>query len=158
VLRLRLENVSEDETFQPLDRYFDRKWREDNSPGAPPLTLLEAGSGRRFFGGPAAWRPRRSSPRNNDAPAEFIYLMSGDKPVENPVDRPLGPGESSQAFVCTDGDDPRAGELANYQGNFLWRVQVRRGLVRVRGRDGREHEVPAAAVVGVVFSGKDVGG
>lgn len=158
VLHLLLRNVSDDETFQPLDRYFDRKWREASSPGAPPLTLLEAGPGRRFFGGPAAWRPRRPEPRNNDAPAEFIYLMKGDKPVANPVDRPLGPGESEELFVCTDGDDPRADDLCRYQGEFLWRVHLRRGLVSVRGRDGREREVPAAAVVGVVISGKEVGG
>jgi hypothetical protein len=153
VLRLRLENVSADEWFQPLDRYFDRKWREGVSPGAPPLTLLEAGPGRRFFGGPAEWRPHSPSPRNLRAPPEFVYLAGVAGPVRDPVDRELGPGESAEAFVCTDGDDPRAAELARYRGEFLWRVHLRRGLVPVAGR-----EVPAAAVVGVAFTGREVGG
>ena len=152
VLHLRLENVSEDETFQPLDRFFDRRWREESSGGAPPLTLLEAGS-TRFYGGPAEWRPRDQSARNNKVRPEFIYLMSGEKPVADPVDRPLGPGESAEVFVCTDGSDPRSAGLVNRKGKFLWRVHVRRGLVNVLGRD-----VPAAAVVGVAFADRDIGG
>jgi DNA-directed RNA polymerase subunit RPC12/RpoP len=150
VLHLRLENMSTDETFQPLDRFFDRKW-QDGKATAPPLTLLEAGPKLRFYGGPAEWRPR-SHARNINAPPEFIYLMGGEHPVADPIDRPLGAGETSEVFVCTDGNDPRTTELARYRGEFLWRVHVRRGLVRVLDR-----EVPAAAVVGVVFSDRDVG-
>jgi hypothetical protein len=55
--------------------------------------------------------------------------------------------------VCTDGNDPRANELIRHRGDFFWRVEVRRGLVRVRDRD-----VPAAAVIGVAFTDRDVGG
>jgi hypothetical protein len=150
VLHLRLENVSADETFQPLDRYFDRKWR-DGSSTPPPLTFLDAGPGRQFYGGPAEWRPRPSA-RNIGALPEFIYLMGQNQEIEDPIDRPLAAGESTQVFVCTDGNDPRTAELAGYRGNFLWRVHLRRGLVRVLGRD-----VPAAAVVGVLFSDREVG-
>jgi DNA-directed RNA polymerase subunit RPC12/RpoP len=153
VLHLKLENVSSDESFQPLDRFFDRKWREGSSAGAPPLTLLEAGPGRRFFGGPAEWRPRPAPARNNSARPEFIYLMGGDKPVEDPIDHRLGPGERTRVFVCTDGNDTRTAGLAARKGDFLWRVHLRRGLVRVR-----EHDVPAAAVVGVAFTDRDIGG
>jgi DNA-directed RNA polymerase subunit RPC12/RpoP len=152
VLHLRLENISDDESFQPLDRYFDRKWREGSSPGPPPLTLLEAGPGRRIFGGPAEWHPRPASRRNDSAPPEFIYLVDGNKAVIDPVDRALGPGEATEVFVCTDGNDPRSVEMTRLKGNFLWRVHVRRGLVRIHGRD-----MPAAAVVGVVFSDRDIG-
>jgi DNA-directed RNA polymerase subunit RPC12/RpoP len=153
VLRLRLENISADESFQPLDRYFDRKWREDRSPGAPPLTLLDAGPDLRFFGGPAEWRPKRMLDRNNSAAPEFIYLMGGDKPFLDPIDRALNPGEAVEAFVCTDGNDPRATKLVHRRGAFLWRVHVRRGLVRVQARD-----VPAAAVVGVTFTDRQIEG
>jgi hypothetical protein len=41
--------------------------------------------------------------------------------------------------------------LANYHGRLLYRVQVRRGLVRVGDR-----EVPATAVVGVEFNDTDI--
>jgi DNA-directed RNA polymerase subunit RPC12/RpoP len=151
VLHLRVENVSTDESFQPLDRFFDRRWREGSST-APPLTLLEAGPGLRFFGGPATWQPRRPASRDIVAAPEFIYLMRGDKPVADPIDRPLGPGESSEVFVCTDGNDPRSAALLHHRGDFLWRVHLRRGLVRVSGRD-----VPAAAVIGVAFTDRDIG-
>jgi DNA-directed RNA polymerase subunit RPC12/RpoP len=152
VLHLHLQNVSTDESFQPLDRYFDRKWRE-GSPGAPPLTLLEAGKGQRFYGGPAEWRPRHTLQRNNDAAAEFIYLLGSDKPIEDPIDHTLDPGETADVFVCTDGNDPRSDELVHRTGEFLWRVHVRRGLVRVRGQD-----IPAAAVLGVAFNDREIGG
>ena len=116
--------------------------------------MSEAGAGERFFGGPAQWLPRRASQRrDNSASPEFIYLMGSDKPVLDPIDRPLGPGESTEVFVGTDGSDPRGGTLLTRKGDFLWRVHLRRGLVRVKGRD-----VPAAAVIGVAFSGRDVQG
>jgi hypothetical protein len=152
VLFLELKNISVDQSFQPLDRYFDRKWREGTSAGPPPLTLLEAGAGERFFGGPAQWVPR-SLPgrRNNSAAAEFIYLMGSDKPVVDPIDRNLDPGVSTEVFVCTDGSDPRSRTLLTRKGDFLWRVHLRRGLVRVKDRD-----VPAAAVIGVRFNGRDI--
>jgi DNA-directed RNA polymerase subunit RPC12/RpoP len=152
VLHLRLQNVSEDQTFQPLDRYFDRKWREGSSPAPPPLTLLEAGPGQRFYGGPAEWQPRTTSRRDNSARPEFVYLMESPKSAINPIDHPLGPGETTDVVVCTDGNDPRSARLVAADRTFLWRVHLRRGLVHVRGKD-----VPAAAVVGVVFSGRDVG-
>jgi hypothetical protein len=153
VLYLKLENISTDETFQPLDRFFDRRWPEGQSMGAPPLTLLDAGRGIRFFGGPAEWHPLATSARSNEPAPEFIYLMGGDKPVANTIDRALGPGENTEVCVCTDGNDPRASALVRHSGEFMWRVHLRRGLVRVRGRD-----VPAAAVVGVAFTERDIGG
>jgi hypothetical protein len=64
----------------------------------------------------------------------------------------LGPGAEMDTFVCTDGDDAAVlQELEKFQGKLLWRVQLRRGLVRVGQRD-----IPAAAVVGVEFTARDV--
>lgn len=151
VLHLKLQNISEDESFQPLDRYFDRRWQESKPVGPPPLTLLEAGPRRRYYGGPATWRPHRPSPREEGDPPEFVYRFEGPKPVRNPIDRPLDPGQSVELFVCTDGDDPAVAELARYRGDLLWRIHVRRGLVRVQDQD-----VPAAAVVGVAFTDRDI--
>jgi hypothetical protein len=41
--------------------------------------------------------------------------------------------------------------LENYHGDLVWRVQVRRGLVRVKDR-----EYPATGVIGVVFKDTDI--
>ena len=150
VLYLRLKNVSEDQSFQPLDRYFDRRWKGRKGP--PPLTLLEAGA-RRYYGGPAEWNqePDRTVRGDQPLPERVSLLDVPDAPWEDPVDRPLEPGESVEAFVCTDPTDPATAGLARHQGDFLWRVHIRRGLVEVRGL-----KVPAAAVLGIEFTDRDV--
>jgi hypothetical protein len=146
VLHLHLENASAEEVFQPLDRHFDRQWKQGQGP--PPLTVLEAGD-RRFYGGPAAWRPRGDP----SGVPEYLNLKDGEGFRPNPVDAPLHPGDSCEVFVCTDAADPAAGELRRYRGGLLWRVHLRRGLVAVRGQ-----EVPASTVVGVEFTAAQVGG
>jgi hypothetical protein len=149
VLHLRLENVSEDQFFQPLDRYFDRRWREDDTGGPPPLTCLEAGLGRRFFGGPAKWRRRGSGGALTSI--ERVCRLVGDEPISNNIDQLLEPGQAVEHFVCIDGDDARVEELEQFRGEFLWRVHLRRGLVQVLDK-----EVPAAAVVGVIFRKREI--
>jgi len=146
VLYLDLKNLSSDYAFAPLDNYFDRYWR----PGldlVPPLTLLEIDNKYRCYGGPAHWYPRgdRINPR------EWVQGR-GDQ-----VDF-LQPGEEKQMFVCTDGDDAKAAAILfgdragqEYHGPFLWRVRVRRGLVRIQGKD-----YSATAVIGVRFTDADI--
>jgi hypothetical protein len=136
VLRLHLRNVSAASTFTPLDNYFDRNWSKGR--GAPPLTFLEVGS-RRFYGGPAEW-----SPRGTGANVRRQWV-EGRQDFD---DQGLGPGDETDAFVCTDGGDSRViEEVERTRGKLLWRVELRRGLVQVGGR-----EVPAATVIGVEFS------
>ncbi len=151
VLYLHMKNLSSDEVFAPLDNYFDRYWR----PGTdllPPLTLLEAGDANRFYGGPARWYPPGDRSRRRE-------WVEGRDPVKPAL---LHPGEERDFFVCTDGQDDKAvlllfGEKAGqrvrepYHGHFLWRIRVRRGLVRIKDKD-----YSATAVVGVEFSDKDV--
>lgn len=142
VLHLHLHNVSEDVTFTPLDNYFDRRWRKGKRTGPPPLTVLEMGS-QRFYGGPAEWSPV------GGVAAERRQWVEGRKNLDS---LGLGPGEALDTFVCTDGDDATVlPELERFHGTLLWRVQLRRGLVRVGQR-----EIPATAVVGVEFTARDV--
>ena len=145
VLYLDVKNLSSEYAFAPLDNYFDRSWR---SGARPPLTLLEAGDGHRFYGGPADWYPRGD---REHARAR----------IEGRKDSPevLQPGEEKEMFVCTDGSDPKAvsflfgeGRKPPYHGSFLWRVRVRRGLARVRDKD-----YPCTAVIGVRFRDSDIG-
>ena len=65
----------------------------------------------------------------------------------------LKPGEEVDTFICTDYKDHIGRALENYTGDLLWRVQVRRGLIRVRDRD-----ISATAVIGVEFRTQDVEG
>jgi hypothetical protein len=142
VLWLKFRNVSADQAFAPLDTYFDRWWQPGQ--GTMPLTQLEAGKDR-FCGGPAKWFPPSKK--------EKLQWIEGRK-LTDPAG--LKPGETVESFVCTDGDDARTaavlfGErngarVTPYPGPFLWRVQVRRGLINWKGRDRS-----ATTVIGVEF-------
>jgi DNA-directed RNA polymerase subunit RPC12/RpoP len=146
VLYLDLKNLATDYAFAPLDNYFDRYWR----PGLdliPPLTLLEVGNKYRCYGGPAHWYPRGD-------PANRREWVKGRRDQGDFLE----PGEEKQMFVCTDGDDAEAAAVLfgteageAYHGPFLWRVRVRRGLVRVEDKD-----YPATAVIGIRFTDADI--
>jgi hypothetical protein len=147
VLYLDLKNLSTDYAFAPLDNYFDRYWRPGKGDMIPPLTVLEVGNKYRCYGGPAHWYPRED--RSN--------LREWVKGRSNQGDF-LQPGEQRQMFVCTNGDDAEAAAVLfgteageEYHGPFLWRVRVRRGLVRFEGKD-----YPATAVIGVRFTDADI--
>jgi hypothetical protein len=98
--------------------------------------FLEMGR-QRFFGGPLYWRPG-TNPATRDSIAGQVY-------------RVLRPDEESTTVLCTDPEDHVGQFLADYHGPLVWRIQVRRGFVRVRDR-----EISATAVVGVRFTSADV--
>ncbi len=144
VLYLRMKNLSSAYAFAPLDNYFDRRWQGG---ARPPFTLLEVGDKYRFHGGPADWYPRGDPTHRREW-------------VEGRKDQPdvLQTGEQKELFVCTDGNDAKAvavlfgqGMQPPYHGSFLWRVRVRRGLVRLKDKD-----YSATAVIGVRFSDEDI--
>ncbi len=146
VLYLDLKNLSSEYAFAPLDNYFDRYWR----PGTdmiPPLTLLEVGDRYRCYGGPAHWYPRGDRANRR----EWVKGRRDQADL-------LQPGEEKEMFVCTDGEDDAAAALLfgdqpgeEYHGPFLWRVRVRRGLVRFQNKD-----YSATAVIGVRFTDSDI--
>jgi hypothetical protein len=148
VLRLKLKNVSSDQTFSPLDYYFNRKWKEKSKNSyPPPFTFVQFGTEKpekSFFGGPANWLPLAlAGSKKSQSPRETVEDENLDKILE--------PGDEMTAFLCTDGDDSSAQEILNHQGPMLWRLQVRRGLVSVGAK-----EIPATAVIGVEFGANDV--
>jgi len=148
VLRLKLKNVSKDQTFSPLDYYFNRKWKEKSKNSyPPPFTLVQFGTEKpekSFFGGPANWLPLAlAGSKKSQSPRETVEDENLDKILE--------PGDEMTAFLCTDGDDSSAQEILNHQGPMLWRLQVRRGLVSVGAK-----EIPATAVIGIEFGAIDV--
>jgi len=148
ILRLKLKNVSTDQTFYPLDYFFNRKWKEKSRNSyPPPFTLVQFGTEKpekSFFGGPANWLPL--------ALAGSKKSQSARETVEDEnLDKSLEPGEEMTAFLCTDGDDSSTQAIFSHQGPMLWRLQVRRGLVPVGSK-----EIPATSVIGVEFGAIDI--
>lgn len=142
VLNLKLRNISEDVTFVPTDPAFFQQWTGK----AKPYTLLDIG-GKKFFGGACPWSPRgQAAPgRRESDPREYVQGQEAGF-------RRLKPGQEVQTLVCSD---PKRTEVIkavrSHTGPIVWRVQLRRGLVKVK-----EREVAASAVVGVVFEAKDI--
>lgn len=148
ILRLKLKNVSTDQTFCPLDYYFNRKWKEKTKNSyPPPFTLVQFGTEKpekSFFGGPANWLPLAlAGSKKSQSPRETVENENLDKSLE--------PGEEMTAFLCTDGDDSSTQAIFSHQGPMLWRLQVRRGLVPVGSK-----EIPATSVIGVEFGATDI--
>jgi S-adenosylmethionine hydrolase len=135
VLTILFRNASADAVFSPTDPYFDRRWRSSGTSGRP-YSFLDIGA-KRVFGGALDWQAGRSAERRESIDGQNYKL--------------LAPGEELTSLVCTDPDAKVEQLLSGYNGPLLWRVQVRRGLVPVRGRD-----VSASAVVGVTFSTADI--
>jgi hypothetical protein len=145
VLNMEMRNLSDEYSFTPLDNYFDRKV----SGGEAALTVLVAGQ-MKFFGGPARWFPLQRD-RSKREDREWVDLPGR----KNNDTVGLQPGEAKKMAICTDGSDPAIMERLfgrkPYSGTFLWRVHVRRGLITYKGR-----QLPAAAVIGVEFTAKEV--
>jgi hypothetical protein len=148
VLTLRLRNVSADERFVPTDPAFIRLWRQGHDPDtSKPYTLLEVGA-KRFYGGACKWAPRPANlpgRRFEGDPREYIRGQENLNTV-------LEPGGQTETVVSTDPDNPDVVKaVRRFPGTLLWRVQVRRGLVKVRDR-----QVSATAVIGVEFTAHDI--
>lgn len=143
VLYLRMKNLSSEYAFAPLDNYFDRRWQGG---ARPPFTLLEVNGKYRFHGGPADWYPR------GDANHRRQWVEG-----RHNLPEVLQPADEKELFVCTNGYDEKetavlfggAGRARPH--SFLWRVRVRRGLVRFEDKD-----YSTTAVIGVRFTDKDI--
>jgi hypothetical protein len=135
-LELRLRNISDDVYFKPLDPYFDRHWSPTKTSGMMPYGYLTIDK-KNYFG-PLEWQPR--------GPNRSRVVVKGQD-----HDTELKPGEEMTTFLCTDPVDDVPAAVKKANGPCLWRVQVRRGLVKVGDR-----EVSATAVVGVEFNKQDV--
>lgn len=148
ILRLKLKNISQDQTFSPLDHYFNRHWNvKARNALPPPFTLVQFGEGKpekSFFGGPAKWNPLALAGSKNSS--QLRETVDGCN-----LDRALEPGEETIATISTDGDDPAVREIFTHQGPMMWRVQVRRGLVSVGNR-----EIPATSVLGILFTSASI--
>jgi hypothetical protein len=151
VLHLQLENTSADVVFRPMDPYFVRQWKMGGKAQTQmrPYTHLEIGDKERVYGGPIHWTP---VPAGKPPPnRETVFLRDGDREIPQNIGAVLNPGEKVDTFICTDYKDNVSRALTGNPGPFLWRVQLRQGLVTVGDRD-----IPATAVIGVEFTDKEI--
>lgn len=140
VLTALARNVSKDTAFAPNDLFFNRKWSAGNPPANRPYSCLEVGD-QRYYGGPCSWKPRRPG---DDDPREFV--------AGSEYNKKLDPGQEMEYLICTDPEN--AGILTvveEAREPLLWRIQVRRGTIQVRGRT-----MTATAVLGVEFAPTDI--
>jgi hypothetical protein len=135
-LEVKLRNISDDVYFKPLDPYFDRSWSPTKTSGIMPYGFLTVDKTNYF--GPLDWQPRGLN-------RPHLVVKGQDHDTE------LKPGEEMTTFLCTDPKDHVRAAIRKAKGPFLWRVQVRRGLVKLGDK-----EVSATAVVGVEFNKQDV--
>ncbi len=136
VLTLRIHNRSADLWMHPMDPAFTRKARGSDQ----PATGLEIGA-QKFWGGAIDWP--LSNPR-----LDRVYEKAQETDAV-----PLGPGETRDYVVFTDTDSAVLQAVEGASVPMLWRVQVRRGLIKYRGE-----EVPVTAIIGVEFQRNDVNG
>lgn len=155
VLFLHLRNLSEASIFKPMDRFFDRQWKADWKTNPPPkeeqvevkhpytYLQLEEG-GKRFVGGPF--------PFGKNVKRETALIRDQGKELSQEFHKgELGPHQELTTFICTDPKDKVAKTLEGYSGQLLWRIQLRRGLVKVK-----DNYKSSTAVIGVEFSEKEI--
>jgi hypothetical protein len=148
VMTLRVTNLSPDTVFCPNDPAFNRA-RDWTDQQPLPYTALQVY--RDYYCGIFKW------PSDPDTEKEFIVGHEADE-------LPLGPGEQRDTWVVAASDGVRTagsvgaiGALKRFREDgpadlpLLWRVQLRRGLVRWKDESGKDVEVSATTVVGVEF-------
>jgi hypothetical protein len=128
ILHLKMKNVSSDLLFNPVSADF-LKYAPGSLSANRPYTYLDSRV-KKIYGGYPEWL---QGPEGNEE-----LHQGGD----------IGPGHEEWVRIVTDLRDKNAVKsIAASNENLVWRVQVRRGFVEVRGK-----QVSATAVVGVEFN------
>lgn len=135
VLTVQLKNISTDEFFDPTDPMFQRLYK-DEAKATKPYTFLEFLDGKR--------QPIWGGPLELDQHNERIDGQEFGK-------RPLSPGAAVTTVYATPASDKVNRRLTGYQGEFLWRIQVRRGSVEYKGK-----QYSTTGVVGIEFSAAEI--
>ena len=128
-LILRAKNISKDTTFEPCNEFFVKY---DAQKSSPSYTFLQ--SNARDIG--------------NVYGAYLEYRDKADKELSEAI---LSPGQEILIVLKTY-PNPHMKEIAKGNDSHLWRVELRRGLVKYAGK-----AVSATTVIGVEFKSTDVG-
>jgi hypothetical protein len=135
LLRMKVKNISQSTWFHPNDPAF---WREPKR-GESVYTALLIDKTPHY--GPFQW------------PSIVNYTIEG---YPSQDDKPLRPGEERETFVCTGPKSDTIRSLEAHKGEFLWRVQLRQGLVSYTDPQGRTGEISATTVIGVPFTADQI--
>jgi hypothetical protein len=143
-LHLEFKNVSNNTIFRPTDSAFDYKWRDRTDPEpVMPYTYVTV-NGIRYCGPFVRINPRERYRPEDNLRFEYVEGQEEDSKI-------LKPGETSKTVIVTDYQDQVPSMLRTHKGKLTWRVQLRRGLVRVRDKD-----VSSTAVIGVEFDKEQI--
>ncbi len=114
-LHLKFENVSRDQTFEPLDQ----KLLLSRVPGKTPESPLRANN---FLGQLDQKHPDAKRVLVYDMPPSWEWNLKGQNINQEEQTQKLEPGESFETYIATneEGIDALTGEL-------VWRVQIRKG-------------------------------
>ncbi len=127
-LTLQVRNVSANQAFSPMHPDFLKTTKG----GALPYTFIQSTTFARLYGG------------------HLAFIRSDD---EKTSEGDLLPGQAESVVITTRDNKPVVEQILKRPDEHLtWRVQLRRGLVPYRGQ-----KVSTTAVIGVVFSAKDIG-
>lgn len=131
VLNLRLKNISTDQVFNPISFEF-MKYVAGALTGNRPYTYLDLGE-KKLYGGFPEW-------------------LKGPPGKEEPFGGEIAPGQEELIRIVTEPKyKAEVKRLAKSKEDLVWRVQVRRGFVDVRGT-----LISATAVVGVEFNAASI--
>ena len=131
ILNLKVKNVSKDLIFNPISDDFLR-YAVGSVSAKKPYSFLQWND-KRLYGGFPEW-------------------LQGAEGKEEPFGGEIGPGQEELIRIVTQSSyKDEVKPIADSKDNLLWRVQVRRGLVDVRGT-----KVSATAVVGVEFNARAI--
>ena len=136
ILVFKAKNVSNNLVFAPLDQDY-LKFSKKSLDSGRPYTFLE----------------RISKEKLNRIYGGDVDFFRGAPGREQRFDGEIGPGEEAVVHI-TSNEDYRKREVPNFvkaPERLVWRVQVRRGLVRMDGKD-----VPATTVIGVEFTAREI--
>lgn len=143
-LHLDFKNVSKNTFFRPTDSSFDYLWRDrTDPPNVMPYTFLTVNG--IHYCGPFPRKLQNNTFRPGDnLRLDFVDGQEDDAKI-------LMPGDTSHTVIVTEPKDQVPSMLRTQKGKLLWRVHLRRGLVKVDDKN-----VSASAVIGVEFDKEQI--
>jgi hypothetical protein len=134
-LVLRAKNTSSNTAFEPINDFYVKV--DHNRRDSKPYTFLES----------------RSKDGVDHIYNMYLSFFKDSLAKQEQSSGKLNPKEETTIVLTTDFPyrDKHIAKMLKSNDEYTWRIQVRRGFVRVDGK-----EVPATMVIGLDFTGADI--